>query len=125
MKLAVVVAIGALLVGLTGVASADTPPQRPRPLKQLLLQKFDRNHDGKLGPRERKHAAKALHKLARRLENAPDGNDRGQKRQKFIRRFDINGDGNVGPGEMPPALADELRPLDRDGDGWLQDDELP
>jgi Ca2+-binding EF-hand superfamily protein len=119
MKLAVV----ALLVGLTGVASADAQ-QRPRPLKQLLLQKFDRNHDGKLGPRERKHAAKALHKLAKRLEKAPDG-ARVQKREKFIRRFDINGDGNVGPGEMPPALADELRPLDRDGDGWLQNDELP
>ena len=77
---------------------------------------------GKLGPRERKHAAKALHKLANRLAKA---DDRVQKRQKFIRRFDINGDGNVGPGEMPPALADELRPLDRDGNGWLQGDELP
>ena len=121
MKLAVL----AVIVGLTGVASADAPQRPQRPLKQLLLQKFDRNHDGKLGPRERKHAAKALHKLANRLANAPDVNARMQKRQKYIRRFDINGDGNVGPGEMPPALADELRPLDRDGDGWLQDDELP
>ena len=119
MKLAIVAAV---VVGLTGVASADAPQRPQRPLKQLLLQKFDRNHDGKLGPRERKHAAKALHKLANRLAKA---DDRVQRRQKFIRRFDVNGDGNVGPGEMPPALADEMRPLDRDGDGWLQGDELP
>ncbi|HUS30984.1 MAG TPA: hypothetical protein VMZ53_20885 [Kofleriaceae bacterium] len=117
MKLAVI----ALVVGLTGIAHADAPQQK-RPLKQLLLQKFDRNHDGKLGPRERKHAAKVLHKLANRLAKA---DDRAQRRSKFIRHYDANNDGNVGPGEMPPALADELRPLDRDGDGWLQGDELP
>jgi hypothetical protein len=114
----------ALVLGFAGVAHADAP--QPRPLKQLLLQKFDRNHDGKLGPRERKHAAKALHKLAKRLDgSAAKANGRMQRRQKFIQRFDLNRDGNVGPGEMPPSLADELRPLDRDGDGWLQGDELP
>ena len=120
MKLVTLGAI-ALVVGFAGVAHADAPRQK-RPFKQFLLQKFDRNHDGKLQPRERKQAAKVLHKLAKRLAKA---DDRMQRRQKFIRRFDINQDGNVGPGEMPPALADELRPLDRDGDGWLQGNELP
>jgi len=47
------------------------------------------------------------------------------RQRKFVRRFDLDHDGNVGPGELPPGLADELRPLDRDGDGWLQGDELP
>jgi Ca2+-binding EF-hand superfamily protein len=87
-----------------------------------LLQHFDRNHDGKLGPRERMHAAKLLRKLATKLER----NDVRQARQrKFIQRFDRDRDGNVDPREMPPGLADELRPLDRDGDGWLQGHELP
>jgi hypothetical protein len=136
MKLAVL-AVLTLGLGLAGVASADDrlpedpygPPapamrqqRQQRPLKRLLLAKFDRNHDGRLEPRERKRAAKALHKLANRLAQA-DG--RQQRRQKFIRRFDLNHDGNVGPGEMPPALADQLRPLDQDGDGWLEGNELP
>jgi hypothetical protein len=115
----------ALVLGFAGVAHADAPQQK-RPLRQFLLQKFDRNHDGKLQPRERKQAAKVLHKLAKRLAKADaKAGHRGQRRQKFIDRFDMNQDGNIGPGEMPPALADELRPLDRDGDGWLQGDELP
>jgi len=50
---------------------------------------------------------------------------RQQRQRKFIQRFDHDGDGNVGPAEIPPGLADELRPLDRDGDGWLRGDELP
>jgi hypothetical protein len=41
-----------------------------------------------------------------------------------MQRYDRNRDGNVGPREMPPGLADELRPLDRDGDGWLDNNEL-
>ena len=130
MKLAAV----ALILGLAGIAHADErapvdPYDAPRPamkqqrpMKRMLLAHFDRNHDGKLGPRERKHAAKALRKLANRLAQN-DG--RMQRRQKFIRRFDLNHDGNVGPDEMPPGLANELRPLDQDGDGWLQGNELP
>ena len=117
MKLVVI----AVVLGLAGVAHADAPQQQ-RPLRQFLLQKFDRNHDGKLQPRERKRAAKVMHKLAKRLAK---GDGRMQRRQKFIRRFDVNNDGNIGPGELPPALADELRPLDRDGNGWLQGNELP
>jgi hypothetical protein len=50
---------------------------------------------------------------------------RARRERKFIRRFDLDHDGNVGPNEMPPGIADQLRPLYRDGDGWLRDDELP
>jgi hypothetical protein len=111
--------------------------QRKQALRQLLVQHFDRNGDGRLGPREREHAAKALHRLAlrmsghhkrHRMQGMPgmQGMQRKQgKRQKLIRRFDRNHDGHVGPGELPPAIADELRPLDDDGDGWLESDELP
>ena len=114
-----------LVVLVSGVAHADNGPPPPRPrgqLRALLLQHFDRNHDGRLDPRERRQAAKALRRLAHRMMR---GDMRAQRHRKFIQRFDRDGDGNVGPQEMPPGLADELRPLDRDGDGWLQGDELP
>jgi Ca2+-binding EF-hand superfamily protein len=115
----------AVVLLLSGVAHADNGPPPPAPrgqLRQLLLQHFDRNHDGRLGPRERRQAARALHRLANKLAQ---GDQRQARQRKFIRRFDLDHDGNVGPNEMPPGLADELRPLDRDGDGWLQGDELP
>jgi Ca2+-binding EF-hand superfamily protein len=120
MKLAAVFAV----VMLSGVAHADNPqPHAQRgQLRALLLQHFDKNHDGRLGPRERRHAARALHRLAAKMMR---GDMRQQRQRKFVDRFDRDGDGNVGPAEMPPGLADELRPLDRDGDGWLQGDELP
>ena len=110
---------------LSGVAHADNPGvQQPRQrgqLRALLLQHFDKNHDGRLGPRERRHAAKALHRLAAKMMHG----GKQQRQRKFVERFDRDGDGNVGPAEMPPGLADELRPLDRDGDGWLEGNELP
>jgi Ca2+-binding EF-hand superfamily protein len=115
MKLAALAVV--MLLG--GVAHADRP--RPRgELRQLLLQHFDRNHDGRLEGRERKQAARALHRLAKRLAKT----DKGQRRARIMQRYDRNRDGNVGPREMPPGLADELRPLDRDGDGWLDNREL-
>ena len=112
---------------LSGVAHADNPQAQPQrqqrgQLRALLLQHFDKNHDGRLGPRERRHAAKALHRLAAKMMQ---GGGKQQRHKKFVERFDRDGDGNIGPAEMPPGLADELRPLDRDGDGWLQDNELP
>jgi hypothetical protein len=115
----------AAVVALGGIASADGPrgQQGARgPLRQALLRRFDHNHDGHLGPRERRQAVRALRKLERQLARN-DG--RGARRgQRLIQKYDLNGDGNVGPGEMPPAMARRLRPLDRDGDGWLDGDEL-
>jgi hypothetical protein len=59
----------AIVMLLGGVAHADAP--RPRgQLRQLLLQHFDRNGDGQLQPRERKQAARALHRIAKRLAKA-------------------------------------------------------
>ena len=36
-------------------------------LRQMLLERFDANHDGRLEPRERRHAARALRRLAKRI----------------------------------------------------------
>jgi len=122
MKLAVLV-----LVALLGTAHArpggpnQGGPKRKQ-LRALVMQHFDRNGDGQLQPGERKQAARALKRLAHRMERA---HARKARRAKLIRRFDLDGDGSLGPGEVPPAIADELRPLDQDGNGWLQGNELP
>jgi Ca2+-binding EF-hand superfamily protein len=112
-----------------GVASAQPvdpyAPQPPQPREQLraeLLARFDRDHDGRLDPRERKHAIKTLRRMARQLprEQMRDAR-RAARLRAVIRRYDADGDGNVGPGEMPPELARKLRRLDRNGDGWVDD----
>jgi hypothetical protein len=135
MKLASLVAV--LL--LSGVAFAQPAPvdpyaapvaQRPRgELRMMLLKHFDADHDGRLDPRERMKAARVLQRISNKLMmSAAKMQRRGprmMRRERFFRRYDVNRDGNVGPGEIPPAVADELRPLDQDGDGWLSGDELP
>jgi len=123
MKLAVLAFV--VLLGSTAYARPGGPRQggaKRKQLRALVMQHFDANGDGRLEPRERKQAARALKRLATRMERQQG---RKARRAKMIRRFDLNRDGNLGPGEVPPAIADELRPLDRDGDGWLQGNELP
>jgi hypothetical protein len=122
MKLAALALVTTL--GLGGAAHAD--PARPEPgpprgqLHQLLLERFDRNHDGRLEPQERRRAIRALRRLARRLAIQERRAER-QGQRGLVRRYDANGDGVVGPDEMPPGLARRLRPPDRNGDGWLDD----
>ena len=129
MKLAALALVTTL--GLGGMAHADTDPARPRgQFRQLLLERFDRNHDGRLEPKERRHAIRALRRMARKMEiqeRRAEGRQAGRDvRGRFLRRFDTNHDGVVGPDEMPPGMARKLRPLDRNGDGWLDDrDQLP
>jgi hypothetical protein len=86
---------GLLVVLLVGTASAqgyDGPPgampptpgamvgvgvQRVPPrvaFRQIIIERFDANHDGRLEPRERHHAARVLRKLAKRMT-------RGERRQ--------------------------------------------
>jgi len=117
MKLASLVVLA--MLGTT--AYADPAPRGQ--FRQLMLERFDRNRDGRLEPNERRHAARALRRMAHKLMREDMRRER--RHARFIHRFDANGDGNIGPGELPPELTDELRPLDRDGDGWLRGDELP
>jgi hypothetical protein len=119
MKLAALALVTTL--GLGGAAYAE--PARPRgQLQEVLLERFDRNHDGRLEPQERRRAIRALRKLTRRMARQERRAEMRDMRQRaLVRRFDTNGDGVVGPEEMPPGLARRLRPLDRNGDGWLDE----
>src|SRR5450432_3550611 len=125
MKLAILSLVTALGLGGTALADDGPPGMQGAPvveadfraapgphrgeLRQAVLDRFDRNHDGRLEPNERRHAVKALRQLARRLARE-DRNERiGQRRaQKLIQKYDANGDGNVGPGEVPPNVARKL-----------------
>lgn len=115
-------------------APAPRPEQqrRNRQLKRALMEQFDMNGDGRLGPRERMRAVRVLERLQHKLAGR-EGRDgragmqpqrRAKLRGRFIERFDTNGDGNVDRGEMPPGAARKLRRLDRDGDGWLAPNEV-
>lgn len=153
MKLAALAFLTTL--GLGGVAAADpagpiNPPagpvapraERPRgELRQLLIERFDRNRDGRLDPEERRHAIRALRRLARRMEmqerrgerggerDRDRGGDRGARREarmrELVQHYDRNGDGVVSPDEMPPGLARRLQRLDRNRDGWLDERDRP
>jgi Ca2+-binding EF-hand superfamily protein len=148
MKLAALAFLTTL--GLGGVAAADpagpiNPPAGPvapradRPrgqLRQLLLERFDRNRDGRLDPEERRHAIRALRRLARRMEMQDRRGERGDRREargdrrearmrELVRRHDRNGDGVVSPDEMPPGLGRRLQRLDRNRDGWLDERDRP
>ena len=124
MKLAALAFLTTL--GLGGAAYADpSRPDAPRPhgqLRQLVLERFDANHDGRLEPRERRHAVRALRHLARKLamQDRRTG-ERARRARGMARRHDRNGDGVVGPDEMPPGAARRLQPLDQNSDGWLDD----
>ena len=109
--------VAALLLAITpSIAAADRPREPAGELRRVLVARFDANGDGQLGPRERMRAIRALERVQRAL--ARGGQQQGKR--KLIERFDTNHDGDVGPGEMPPAAARRLRPLDRDRDGWIE-----
>jgi EF hand len=147
MKLAALALVTTL--GLGGAAYAEPAPPRGE-VRQFLLERFDRDRDGKLQPQERRRAVRVLRRLAdrlamqdramrqhvrkRRMDHRLDAAGEGTRQpgqaspstpppgmMRKLRRFDRNGDGMIGPGEMPPDAARKLRPLDRNRDGWLDD----
>ncbi len=121
MKLAMLVLAG--LLGATALAAADPqPPRQDRgELRQLLVTRFDQNGDGRLEGRERKRAARTLRRIAKQL----GGEGRGDRRQKLIQKYDLDHDGNLGPGELPPRVQQRLRRMDRNRDGWLDQNDAP
>jgi len=91
MKLAVVLTA---LVTFAGIASADElRPADPYAQPQARAERRERHE-------------RRLMRRAKRI-------------QKLIRKYDLNHDGVVDQGEMPPRLAQRLQKLDRNGDGWL------
>lgn len=93
-------------------------------LRQALLEQFDANGDGKLGPRERMRAARVLRRIEQRLTTPMRQGARAGQHRRFMRRYDVNGDGQVGPREVPQEAADRLRRFDRNRDGWVEPGEL-
>jgi hypothetical protein len=109
----------------TGGPQAGPRAANRRQLRQALMQQFDVNGDGRLGPRERMRAIHMLRRLEMQLAKPMRGGGVGAQHRRFMRRYDVNGDGVVGPNEVPKGAADRLRQLDRNGDGWVTPDELP
>src|SRR5262249_29425061 len=119
MKLAALALVTTLGLGATGTAGHADPPAPPHrvQLRQLLLERFDRDHDGRLDPEERRRAIRALRRLARRMEamEAMDTMARQERRseraargvspearrdariRRMVERYDRNGDGVVTP----------------------------
>jgi len=101
------------------IMAGDTEPT-------LNSQRFDANGDGRLEPRERKHAIKALRRMARQLARQERRGERGARMQeKLIRKYDLNHDGVVDQNEMPPGVARRLQRLDRNRDGWVDGADQP
>ena len=106
---------------------SSRPTIKNRELKRALMLQFDRNGDGRLGPRERMRAVRVLERIQRKLAGRDGQQGQAapqQKRRRFIQRFDTNRDGNVDRSEMPPGAARKLRRLDRDRDGWVEPGEV-
>ena len=119
---------------------AGQPQQGPSPqqrtknkqLKRALMDQFDANGDGRLGPQERAKAIRVLARIQAKLAGRGAQGKQGRqgqqgrrgKMKKFIQRFDTNHDGTVDPSEMPPGQARRLRRLDQDRDGWVEPGEV-
>lgn len=102
--------IAATAFALTGATHAEEgKPDRPhRKLPPEIVEKFDKDGDGKLDKEERE-AAKAAHKA------------------KMLEKFDTDGDGELSDSEREAMRAERkkrmLEKFDKDGDGELSDAE--
>lgn len=84
MKATKYIIIALLAAGTTATVYAEEAnPQRDGSRKAKLLERFDKNGDGELGPKEREHAR--------------------QMREQMRGRFDKDGDGKLSPKERKHA----------------------
>jgi hypothetical protein len=137
MKLAVLALVTTL--GLGSVVQADPAPGAARPrgeLRQLLLERFDRNHDGRLDPQERRRAILALHRLARRMamqerraqyrnerrEERAEGRREEQREERAESRNELREERAARRAARNRALIERF---DRNGDGVVTPDEMP
>jgi Ca2+-binding EF-hand superfamily protein len=110
LKLAMLIS-APLVAGATTYALAGDSPTKPE-----LIQKFDKNGDGKLDDAERADMRAAF--AAKRTE----------RHKEMLARFDTNKDGKLDDAEraaMRDSLAAErFKALDKNGDGVLSLDEF-
>lgn len=118
MKTTTIISIGAL-IGTSLIAGAQDKPKRqpgergtPPP---AILEKFDKDGDGKLNDEER---ATMREEGKARME---------ERRKEMLKKFDTDGDGKLSPDERKKAMeerhAEMLKKFDKDGDGKLSEEE--
>jgi hypothetical protein len=122
MKYAITTTLALALAGSLAAAprggDGAKPERERRGPPPEIVEKFDKDGDGKLNEEERKAAMQA------RRERA------GQMREKMLEKFDTNGDGKLDEGEreamrkaMEAKREEMLRKYDADGDGRLSPEE--
>lgn len=107
----------AAVIGFAGAAHAEEG-ERDRPHRKLppeIMEKFDKDGDGKLNEEERKAARAARGEM---MES---------RRKEMLAKFDKDGDGKLND-EEEAAMKEERRKrmlerFDKDKDGELSDDE--
>ena len=102
--------------GIAGVVQAEEGKKRPeRKAPAKIIEKFDKDGDGKLNEDERA-AAKAWHMEMMKA-----------RKKEMLKKFDKDGDGELNEAEREEAKAARkqmiLEKFDEDGDGELNDDE--
>jgi|ETNmetMinimDraft_25_1059894.scaffolds.fasta_scaffold08031_1 Ca2+-binding EF-hand superfamily protein len=101
----------------------DGAGKRPRPCKEEMLKKFDKDGDGKLNKEE--HMA-----LREAMPKRRGGKGRPSK-EEILKKFDADGDGKLNEEERAAAREarkkhfeeEALKRFDKDGDGELSEEE--
>ncbi len=109
----------AALVGTCMIASAQDGPKRPKrphgPPPAEVLEKFDKDGDGKLSNDERSAMREAMKAKSE------------ERRKAMLAKFDADGDGKLSKEEREKAMeerkAEMLKKYDKDGDGKLSEEE--
>jgi Ca2+-binding EF-hand superfamily protein len=139
MRSAAFLAVLSLLSLISSWATADEPKEQGR--RTELLQKFDKNGDGKLDQQEVAAAREALGNKGKQARRGAD-----EPAAEALKRFDKNGDGKLdaqeiaaaraarmkrgeggprrGPGGEMPGREALLKKFDKNGNGKLDPDEL-